>query len=1285
MKNLKVILIVLFILNSPLFAESDLNGLQHNIEKVPPAAATTNRDMAYIDSAYKDIKEDQKLSLRKLQAKKIYGDVETIGATVLIQQPDGFNFNPTFQNGGSVIQNFKFIREDLRISKNSSKASFNFPEKTSFEKENIDGSKVIFARLYWAGGISTFWNHSDPTDAKEAYFKEIKDFNTITFGTHDNTYPLIAEENDTKWYGSYHSRGMQFMYQASVDVTEIVKNSLGKNINSRTFSAGNIKAKDQHPYPTAGYRDDYWIYPLSGAHYGGWALVIVYDFETDKKPDNTPNGVKPKGVYIFDGLQILAPIKPDEGETEKTKTAIFPIEGFFTPASGDIKSSLTVLSFGGKVETDAENIEIKRASDGTYHSVTSNYNSQGQQFNSSITNFGKHMNPNKQYNNQMDLDIYNLKDHISHKQTKTEIKLTAKVKRKGGYTLGERANVGLVIFATEFYEPEVCYIENLQFRGRNKTEDSDFVDVSTDSSDKTIAKNGDTLRVKLRVINRGEEEAYKTGLKSILNEKGIKYIENTTHINPSAPRDSNTFSPSHNKDNEGLQKVNNNVLDFSIGQDAQSNEGGILHKRNEAHIQFDTTLGKDFKYDDYVIHEAIFRNDKIGFSYKGKIKKCEKKDYYIEVAGISNIVVNDKFNKIDDSRRFFTQLAGRKFNAKLLNILTKKNGQVLENFDISDKEKIVVDIIDSGDCLNGQNIMTNPPFVYLRKDIADKKIIDIKNILINKAYTSLFFRITYLDENNKIIGIPSCSSDPFSVRPKELKFYNNDNKTDSFGNLIGGKRYKNIWLQAIDANNAISENYTTTVKPINFQISSSIPATCNVTNFNFLSSYTLKADFKNGKGEVQRLVTGLVGTETTEDFIYPNVGDVEISAKDSTWTMVDQHSPESPDSNDCIVGSSSIQIDSKGKIGCDIKSANDLNLKFIPNDILVDDLKISNFNNGTMTYMSNDENMIASANFNISARLHPDSGSIPATLYTNKCYSRNVNLSISMDSIIEDITDKDGNALSNDTEKVKQANKDIIYFKSNNTNFVKKNNTPDNNSQYTAKAEGFNNGVATVSIPFNFGKNITAPKNPFAVNSKIFQFKDISDTDSVAGATYEKPDAANETKADFYYGRVYAPKKSGPKKGFDHNVYFGVYCNLCDTDKYTIAKNAELFPDQTNWFVNKEHDDINMGEVKNYKPNSPSTNVSVTKSVQDGIEKIFLSSSIPGSDTIKMEASSWLLFNQVDKNAKTNDFIVEFTDGTVWGGQSLNKKGENKAGVGSVIGGSKLEDIPSQTNRRLEW
>lgn len=68
-----------------------------------------------------------------------------------------------------------------------------------------------------------------------------------------------------------------------------------------------------------------------------------------------------------------------------------------------------------------------------------------------------------------------------------------------------------------------------------------------------------------------------------------------------------------------------------------------------------------------------------------------------------------------------------------------------------------------------------------------------------------------------------------------------------------------------------------------------------------------------------------------------------------------------------------------------------------------------------------------------------------------------------------------------------------------------------------------------------------------------------------------------------------------------------------------------------------------------------------------------------------MEASSWLLFNQVDKDAKTNDFIVEFTDGTVWGGQSLNKEGKNKAGVGSVVGGSKLEDIPSQTNRRLEW
>ena len=157
------------------------------------------------------------------------------------------------------------------------------------------------------------------------------------------------------------------------------------------------------------------------------------------------------------------------------------------------------------------------------------------------------------------------------------------------------------------------------------------------------------------------------------------------------------------------------------------------------------------------------------------------------------------------------------------------------------------------------------------------------------------------------------------------------------------------------------------------------------------------------------------------------------------------------------------------------------------------------------------------------------------------------------------------------------------------------------------------------------------------------------------------------------------------KKGFEHKVYFGVYCNACDTDKYVIAKSADLFPDQANWFVNAYHDDASMGQVDNYEPNSPSTKALVKTPVKDGIEKIFLSSSIPGSDTIKMKASSWLLFNEADENAKTNNFIVEFTDGATWGGQSLSKDGKNNAGVGSVVGGSKLDDISNQTNRRLEW
>ncbi|WP_169942298.1 hypothetical protein [Campylobacter sp. RM15925] len=1328
MKKISCILISTFALCTALFGAEykDNNNLTHSID----SSAVYYRG----PTGYVDINAQGTLSKRLLepnktsenQRKKIYGDIETIGSTILMPTK-GYGFQPTRQYGNdTVIQPFEFIKEDLNYKHNSSRATFNFRQESGnafldeYAEKNIDGKKVVFARLYWGGGISLGWNTPDAEEMRKKYFKNIHQFNEITFGTpkevNGKTYHrLTAEEKDTRWYGSFSTYGMQFTYQASVDVTDLVKKSLGKTNTERTFSAGDIKASNWKPTNFYGYRDNGWVGGLYAPHYGGWALVIVYDFEDKGASD----GLKPKGVYVYDGLTVLAPIHL-RGKQSRIDTLEVPLSGFFTPASGKVNSSLTILSFGAKAEVDKENIEILDSKN-VYRSVSSNnFNRLENQFNSTITRFDKPMVAHKLYNNQMDLDIYNLKDHISNKQTSTTIKLTAQaITRPGGGVMGERENIGLVAFATELYEPEVCYIEKLQVRGKNQTDEKDFKDVSTDSGSKTLAKTGDTLRLQLKIINRGSEDAFKVGLTSTLNQKNVSYIAETTYMNPSSTK-SNGFDVSKTSkisDNSNLQRVDeqNGIIEFSIGEGATGiGNGGTLHKTNEALIQFDTRLAEEFDPDDYIKHNVEFINEDIGVRYSGIINRCEDKKYHLEVAGISNRIVNKKFSELGNSENLFTQLAGREFDTKLLNIMTSSStGRVLENFDILPTEKIKVDIVPNGDCEKGQNVIneivgatdTKKNFFLFSKDQLDNQnMLDLKGIKINEAYQKLYFRISYLDASDKLIRTPSCASDPFSIRPKEFRFYNSDNRTNNFGNLVGGKGYTNIWLEAVNNGNALSKTYSTVVNPINFGLSPLRPTTCPVANFAFQNQTTLEAKFENGRGQLTRVWDGIseiFAPEHGTNFVYPNIGHVLITARDKKWTNVDQASGATdPNLNDCIIDNDTITENAAGKIGCDISARNDLNLLFVPNDISINNLRILNFNNGAMTYLSGDATgMEATANFNITARLG-DNANTTATLYTRGCYSRNVTFTTGIQGDVSDFTNLQGRSINAAADRAAAALQNILYFNQqiqdpdNNQNIInsKANINTNNNGAYFADRRFFLNGTAPYTVRFNFARDIRFARNPFRITSNNFTFNNISDTDSVAGAPYAAP--LNVTNVDFYYGRVYAPDYVGPRTGFNAQIYYSVFCNGCDTTQYAIANSATP-PQINNWFVNQSHTNI-QGIVTAYTSanfNDGTTIITPESIIANGIEQVWLASTFaPKQDVIQMTAPAWLLYNQANPSATTNDFNVQFfnpTSGLSWGGQSLDKGGKD-VGVGDVVGGEKFNKegstpISERTNKRLDW
>ena len=152
---------------------------------------------------------------------------------------------------------------------------------------------------------------------------------------------------------------------------------------------------------------------------------------------------------------------------------------FFTPSAGTIRilGFGHFMGFGGRKEIIGEDIMIKKK-DGTFHSLTSGTNPSdpnsignpiNNQFNSSITRFGKlaDADNNKKYNAMMDLDIFDISNFMSHRQSEVDIKFKVKAEKIGDNIQGDRINLGMAGFSTILYDPDVCYEEKIfYYQGR---------------------------------------------------------------------------------------------------------------------------------------------------------------------------------------------------------------------------------------------------------------------------------------------------------------------------------------------------------------------------------------------------------------------------------------------------------------------------------------------------------------------------------------------------------------------------------------------------------------------------------------------------------------------------------------------------------------------------------------------------------------------------------------------------------------------------------------------------
>ena len=1275
---------------------------------------------------------------------RVNGDMATIGATVMIPQGSKYNFNQGATKTSSITTEKEYVNDGsfaassytlcqgdfvydpnkFSYCKNSASSTFDFSEKGTFIQNNLTGKNVVYARLYWGGSAYQNWKVSSGSDFIPSALSYIKGYSRIDFKAPN--MPVITIDADPKdifWFGSFSEyqpgsmtnevfkfgagdasykyavkSSINYIYSASADVTDIVKRSLGKTEQDRTFYAGNIRsttmsikndflaANDTYFYGTNGHyyhldnrkvlgsllfapvegKNGYWGIFIA-PQFAAWSLVIIYDFDDETA---IKERIEPKLVSIYDGLAKLAPDlskKTDPVGTIIRSSVNTKFDNIYTPKAGNIDASLTMFSYGGKIEVDSEDIEIKK--NGNYESITSGHNAKGEQFNSTMTKFGNPINSGRAYNNLVDLDIFDISDKMSCGQKEADIKFTVATKRTSVVSI-ERIYLALAGFSTRIYRPDVCYTEYIYAK---RPSQSNFMKIERQTPTKVPINT--ILKTFVEVTNNTNEDAENFALKATLNQSQT-YNPNSTYIlSNKSPRETGDFLAmaglQHFNDNTGLQQLNGNNITFYLGKYAAATKGGTMlnGKQNYAYASYETILQSNFIPTKY---KATIANSDINLvPYDTYIKKCDDYKYDITI-GVDEPNDFIPSSKSDDGsaafkNRLLTQIVSKPFDVYITNYGTDGSKRAPDS-----PVDVKVELVDSCSATSNlyeKNIKFN-----------DQSEILLSNIKIDKAYRSVKFRISHPNPTKKTNptapeNIVACENlDEFAIRPSHFSLW--DTSTDAIyagtNSLVGGAIHDNIALAAMSPNNTgLANGYINNLGANEINLTPKSSATCDPTILN--EENKLSVNFNNINKAVAKILrqtsSGSVG------FSYSDIGDTTLEVLDSSYTRKDQ---DTIHGDDCVKGSDENDPtkDPEGRIGCNIKLKGNSRYIFNPKDIQISNLKIEK--DDEVTYLDSEGVQKAKLTFDVVAKLGNNQA---ARLYKDGCYARATSFDIKLDRVPLNFTDNDGNAGT-----LAKANDELLFFEIPSSNTKKLTDPSATKWTFYVGRSSFQNGEAHGEINFNFVRKINRAKNPFTVSSDDFSFSGLSDG-KTSSAPYTKPVTAQKTSAKFYYGRVYAPYYEGPASGFNAKIYYGAYCDGCDKNIYMKngTKKWEIFPSTISWYTNPTHHAgvLQFGDFRFANNTTLKDNVSA---VNNGEQLIFVSNQRPVVDIASMLANSWLLYNEFSENAQTNDFTLKFlVPNGDWAGKTLGRN-SNTGDVGKVIGAEgNFKDLSDKTNRRISW
>ncbi len=929
-------------------------------------------------------------------------------------------------------------------------------------------------------------------------------------------------------------------------------------------------------------------------NFGAWTLVVVYKNQNEKL----------KNISVFDGYKKVA-------DQAGYRTVNVPVSGFLTPLHGDINSTLSLFVGEGDKYITGDKLYVNNIGINTTNA-----------FDSSIS--GVTRDPSIINNQGIDIQNHNISNIIDNGDTGANITLTSD---------GDMYFPSVVAFATDLYEPRVCY----------------YINSIKDDSNNTILKDGQVVdgakidptkeyRFSLWIANMpknpNDNIENARNVQTDISAPDFNYTSNSIQIKNIGEGD---YSNKTDQARDDVIEYNNSSKTFTwrLGIGADATQGGEIAVANsfddnssKAFIKFRgkfSNIGNDqtsIDISSFYNFKASFQTDSITITPENAlpIDACINMDTVVNIykapPGNFNVVHNnfigtiDPLSQTDPKNALYTQIVNRPFNVKILALDTDNTTLKPYNGDIN--VTIITTPHYTGnithDKLACKNAIINSSFVFTPVHFSNIESVS-QNFTYASANKNISFGIVY--DNGSTPGY-ICSRDSFAVRPDRF-----DISINGTASHKAGKDY-NITFEALDGNITnlqIAQNYN---EPVGNSFKVDINETkagCSTGNF----APSLKTGWSFSDGNY------------TTSSNYNEVGIVNIKVEEingSEFAFVDHN-----DTND-----SQRLIEPYDK-----------NISFTPDHF---DVNATLTNGGqNFTYISSDLNMSATLDINITAKATDNN---TTTNYNSACYAQTTDYNISYTAL--NITP--ASSLTR------------ILYKETNTS-IDGNNSINSDINLTNMPKSIfstdNNGTGSIHVKINFDRNKSRVVNPFDLNITDINVSDANNT--IGNQNLDK----NTT---FYYGRVHAPDYRFEGNNGTATIYYEVYSDQNKTTRNSFGINGSESVDSIDWYINTLDNNLSEGNVTEYSSvgsvrfennTSGTTNSANLANLANGTETIDVTASkLPYKDKIDMNSSSWLIYNPTD-------FLVEFFDANDnWAGQGIQGKTVDL-------------NISKVQNQRLDW